>query len=273
MHMKDLKALKTAMTCALVVVVLPFVSVLGQAPAATTVVSTVAPVIPFGSLSPTFRNLMGFMGTRLAVAGNERLTLNGTITLADGSKTAAQVIMELPDHLRYVQTQPPRVVVYDGTTVQTSTGPATTADNNLVESFVLDGVERLLIAQTQGLALRMQGPHIKLVSTASPPNPTPLCELYLLSDKERFITSLQRKQKLYCFDSRTRLLSAAFYQNPGPGSQSTAVETRWSNWGHSGSNQIPGTVTRFENGKIVFSLAVSGNAVAATASDGIFTKP
>src|SRR6266404_4496580 len=224
-----------------------------QAPAVT-VVATPAPVINRGSLSPTFRNLLGFMGDRLAVAGNERLTLNGTITLADGSNTTAQVILELPDHLRYVQTLPPRVVVYDGSTIQTSTGSPTTADNNLVESFVLDGVERFLISQTEGLALRFMGPHVKLADPTNSARPTSLCELYQVSERERFVSSVKRKEKLFCFDSRTRLIASAFYQNTGTGTQ---VETRWSAWSSSGPNQIPGTITRYENGKAVFSVAVA----------------
>ena len=244
---------------------------LAQSPIGTTPVTvTAVPVIKSSLLSPTFRNLLSFMGDRLAVAGNERLTLNGTVTLADGSKTIAIVTLELPDHLRYVQTLPPRTVVYDGSTIQTSTGPPTTADNNLVESLVLDGVERFLISQTEGLAFRFMGPHVKLVDPTNSSRSTSLCELYQVSERERFNGSLKRKQKLFCFDSRTRLIASVFYQDPGIGSQ---VETRWSAWRQSGSNQVPGTIARYENGKTVFSLAVASSAVAPVSNDGSFGKP
>ncbi len=241
---------KTNLMPSIIVTVLLAAGLLAQTPAVT-VVATPAPVINRGNLSPTFRNLLGFMGDRLAIAGNERLTLNGTVTLSDGSKTIAIVTLELPDHLRYVQTLPQRIITYDGSTVLTSSGPPTTVDNNLVESVVLDGVERFLIGQAQGLALRFMGPHIQFVDPANSPRPTSLCELYQVSEKERFISNVKTKQKLFCFDSHTRLIASAFYQNPASGS----------------------SITRYENGKVVFSLAVAGSAVAAAQNDGIFNKP
>jgi len=244
---------------------------LAQAPAVT-VVATPAPVINIASLSPTFRNLLSFVGDRLAVAGNERLTLSGTVTLANGSTSSVQVILELPDHVRYVQTTPARVVIYDGTTVQTSLGPAASADNNLVESLVLDGVERFLISQTEGRALRFFGPWIKVTDAHDSSRTTSFCELYQVSERERFLSGVTRKEKQFCFDSQTRLIASAFYKNPASGSQSINMETRWSGWSRSGKNQIPGIVARYENGNPVFVFVVSTSAVSAAVADGIFNN-
>jgi len=251
--------------------------VFGSGSLRAAVVSASAAIVNKSSLAAPFRLFLQAMGDRLAVPGNERLMMTGTVTLADRSTTNAVVTLELPDHVRYEQASPHHVVVYDGTQVQTNSGPPVTADINLVESFALDGVERFLVGQSQRIAFRALGHHLRLVESLSkskgrivPVGPSTLCDAYQTMEVDRFAPGTPLKPKSYCFEEGSGLLASTHYLNAGA---TTKVHTTWSGWSKTGHNQIPGQIARYENGGAVFTFTVRNGVVSPLQNDGIFSKP
>jgi hypothetical protein len=270
-EMRRSSMLKRAVTVLLMALSLLIGTLPAQVTGTTVSVASSTAVVNKGMLRPAFRYLADSVGSRLTVPGAERLTLVGTMTATNGSQSPAQVILELPDHLRYQQSSPPHTVTYDGNTVRTDSAVPSSADYNLVETFVLDGVERFLQSQTEGRALTHIGSHVPLLDSHDPSRKAALCNMYQVTDQERFIVGVKTIQKTFCFDVKTGLLSSAFYTVPG--TPVVHAETRWSGWNLAGKNEVPGQIERIENSKMVFSFAVQSGAVSSQQNDGIFLKP
>jgi hypothetical protein len=250
----------------------------GQTVATSSAVPYSSGAIAKGSVAPQFRGVLTVLGNHIAVPGNERLTLNGTATLASGAQTTVQLVLQLPSEVRYQQTSPPRLVLYDGTTVRVFTGTNSvtpeTSDYNLVESLALDGVERFLTGQSQGVAQRRIAGRVPLVDSKNPPRAPTFCEMYQVAEPVSLSSSVKMRQKMYCLDSSTRLLASTFYSETATG-VAMHVETRWLGWNSTlfTGSQVPTQIVRMENGSTAFSFTVQSAVVSAWQSDNAFSTP
>jgi hypothetical protein len=201
------------------------------------------------------------MGTRFAARGNERTIMVGTMSRPGSAPVAAVVSYEIPRQIRYEEAG--RVLVHDG---ERGTGQGSLADADAVvlESLLEDSMDGLLYTMPRaqlfrpllyrarlddGKALNYTGPYVDIYEIALP----------ILS-----LGNTVRRKHFY-FDSRTHLLDRVVYFTG-----KVRVETRFQNWRLVSGSQIPGTVSRFEDGIVKFTFTPGQVSIGPAQADRTF---
>lgn len=200
------------------------------------------------------------MGDRVQKPGNERVTLSGTLTGADGSQSQVLIVMELGGRLNIAFTGAPgpQKIVFNGSAA--SVTGAVPSSNDLLESLVDDLPETLLL-------VGRPSPRLLGQRFSSPTGG--LCDYYDVAGFGVAVKQAAPLIKRYCFDSSTALLRRVSYMiDP-----SRAVVTQFGNWTLSNGQEVPGTITRTVAGAQVFEFQAQSAAVSASVADGAFSLP
>jgi len=170
-------------------------------------VVTAAPAVPIASLGlyrcpaqipPVLLHPFFALGDRLMKPGNERITLQGTLTDTAGA-SGVQIVIELGGKLNITWTGPgTQKIVFDGTGPSVSGGIS--SSNDLLASFVDDLAETLLLAG-RGLSPRLLGQRFADASGG-------FCDYYDVATYGSAVKLSKPFIKRYCFDSETSLLKS-----------------------------------------------------------------
>jgi hypothetical protein len=211
-------------------------------------------------VSPLLHKQYVALGDHLQRPGNERATMNGTLTDPLGS-AAVRIVIEHEGKVRIDFTGNSAKLVFDGTAVRT-TGTTTAYNSDLLEALVDDMPDTLMLAIVVGNGFRLIGGGF--------PNPAGgTCDVYDVPIQGQTNKSVPYQLKRYCFDSATGLLQSVLHLDEFTKALSR-VETHFGNWQTINGQAIPGGVVRLRNGSQVFSLQAQSIAISASAADGLF---
>jgi hypothetical protein len=211
------------------------------------------------------------LGSRIYTKGQERLLLTGTLTDANGA-TQVQLLYEVPGRLRLdLQGGSGKTLIFDGASSRAASGSLTTADEDLLESFAGDSADGLLAAIKAGAHLRIVGQRFRADDGTTPNYQGPWYDVYQLTAPARQRGAAGLVSKWFYFDSVTGLLDRVRYAGQSAGSQ-TIVETHFDDWLNEAGQNLPGRITRIENGAEVFAFVRTGATLGPRQNDGLFTQ-
>ena len=216
------------------------------------------------SLPSPVRGYLLALGNRIQTPGNERTTLLGSSTDQKGTESA-QLIWQVPGEIRFVRTNEP-TVIYDPSAGLVNASSITPADADILESLFDDAAESFIYGFSQGSANRFFGSRFRTDTGTTPNYQGPWYDIYNRAATAKAQPGSPSRQKLYYFDSQTRLLAKTLYILPN----SINVSTEFSNWIQSGGQAFPGRIVRTENGSTVFSFTVSQASAGTALNDGLF---
>lgn len=222
-------------------------------------------------LWPQLRAALTTLGDRLERPGRERLLLSGTLTRGTESRRAPlQIIREFPARLRLTEQSGAqlRALTFNRGALEAGEESAAFA-HALIESLVLDTAEQFFSESTQGAALRFLGSRVRPDDGSASDYTGPSYDVYEVTGAVRIGDQEHRQTKLFYFNSNTLLLELVRYEANRNGSRVT-VETRFSEWQQTDSQQVARLIKRTENGQPVFTVTVTAASFAARAEDGIF---
>ncbi len=117
-------------------------------------------------ISPQLMPALSALGNRLEKPGQERLTLLGTITRPQQSKTAnaARLILEYPDQLRLEEQSGSlvKITLVGPNGASKLGGPLQGTDADETESLLLDSADHFFAGKMKGLAIRNLGQRFRL---------------------------------------------------------------------------------------------------------------
>lgn len=221
-----------------------------------------------GRLWPQLRPMSVALGDRLEKPGKERLILTGHLRRASkrNENRPTRLILEFPDRLRLEEQD--SVTVYNND-FASSNGVLKNNERDEVESLLFDFVDHFFASQMQGAATRFLGSRFRLDDGANPHYTGPYYEVYQVTDRIAVKQELREQSKLYFFNSDTLLLERVRYQVERDG-EAVEVEVLISGWRKVDGQQIPGAITRTENGAPVLSLSIISATVGGRQNDGLF---
>lgn len=219
-------------------------------------------------LWPQLRPMSKALGDRLEKPGKERLILIGTLRRASNrsENRPARLILEFPDRLRLEEQD--GVTIYNND-FASSNGVLKRNERDEVESLLFDFVDHFFASQMRGDATRFLGSRFRLDDSANPNYTGPFYELYQITDRIAVKQEVREQPKLYFFNSDTLLLERVRYQVERDG-EPVEVEVLISGWRNVDGQQIPGAITRAENGAPVLALSITSAVVGRKQNDGIF---
>jgi hypothetical protein len=213
------------------------------------------------------RPALNQLGDRLEQRGKERLSIAGTISSADTTAPQPlQLVLEYPEQVRISRQTgiSGRVITFNGNAANESTNRLEPADLDLIQSVLYDSAERFFLKQSSGIPTRALGNHFRNDDGSYD-------DIYQVLDRVSLGPDAKDGIKFFCFESNSQLLSRVRYDSVS-GGITTKVETRLSNWQKLGDQRLPGTISRFENGQLVFTLNLSTTVLGPHANDGILNR-
>ena len=222
---------------------------------------------------PALARMIEKLGSRLEMAGQERVEMVGTLAREGSSPVAVRIYWEFPGRMRVEEKRGERdeSTVFDGGKLDKSHGVAGQRDKDLMEMLVHDSMEGFFIAWMRGQAMRFLGSGFRSRNEAGEPE-GPDYDLYEMTDHLEVGRERIERTKLYRFDTELALLGGVSYRLQ-LGTAVTRVDVELSEWGQVDGHAIPGRIVRYENGVAVLELAVREAGVSGKAEDGLFSDP
>jgi hypothetical protein len=220
-------------------------------------------------LWPRLRDASEVLGDRLEKTGKERLILVGRLRRASkkNEDRPARLILEFPDRLRLEEQD--EVTVYDNGGFASSNRILKRDERDEVESLLFDSADHFFAAQMRGSATRFLGSGFRLDDGANPHYTGPFYDLYQVADRIAVKQEVRDQQKLYFFNSDSLLLERVRYKIER-GGESVNVEVVMRGWRKVDGQQIPGAITRTEEGAPVLSLSITSAMITGKLNDGIW---
>ena len=223
-------------------------------------------------LPPELQTIATALGDRLQTPGKERVTITGTLT-ESGNTSTVTVTYQLPNSFRCDRGgAKSRSVSFDGNDNSASDGNLTEQDEDLMESFLEDAPETMLYSLLHGTSLRVLTRRARMDDGTKPNYLGPWAAIYQLVGGAKSRSNQILRQKHYYFDSVTHLPTLVRYRIKQSKGSLTAVETSRTDWIKAGGQQIPGTISRSEDGKNVFVFHATSVSLSPGADDGFFSK-
>jgi 23S rRNA G2069 N7-methylase RlmK/C1962 C5-methylase RlmI len=119
-------------------------------------------------------------------------------------------------------------------------------------------------------SLRVIATYARMDDGSAPNYTGPLVDIFQVVGPVQSRTGKPVRQKHYYFDSKTHLLLEVDYLLKRSDGSTTGVRVQRSNWTSVNGQMVPGTVTRQEGGKTVFSFTASNATFSAATADGTF---
>ena len=216
------------------------------------------------ALPVELRSAMAAIGDRFLAPGKERITMNGTLSVGSAAPKTVMVISELPRKFSYL----------DGSGASvTSNGTATTANvsvDNLVmlQSLFEDTLDGMLYQAPTAVRFRPLMHRARTDDGKAKIYNGPYVDIYELVLAEPSL-GMALQQKHFYFDSTTHLLSQVVYLTGTPQSP-TRVQTTFTNWQMVNGTQVPGAITRTENGVMRLKFVASQTTVGPVGNTSVF---
>jgi hypothetical protein len=209
------------------------------------------------------------LGDRLEKPGKERLIFTGTLRRASkrNEDRPTRLILEFPDRLRLEEQD--GVTVYNNGDFTFSNGVLKKNEQDEVESLIFDFVDHFLAAQMQGAATRFLGSRFRMDNGKNPQYAGPFYDLYQVTDRTAIKKTVREQRKLYYFNSNNLLLERVRYQIERDG-KPIKVESLIGDWRKVDGQQIPGAITRTEDGAPALSFSITSATITKKLNDGIF---
>lgn len=225
-------------------------------------------------LWPRLSEALRLLGDRLEKPGKERLTLAGTLRRQnDALAVPFRLVLELPRRMRLEElSATPRVSGFDGSKGWVLGATLSDADRDTIETLVFDAVEGFFLGQMQGFATRDLGSRFRLGDGKTPNYTGPFYDIYQVSDRIGFGTSVRVQPKLFYFNSDTLLLERVRYQIERNG-RAVKVEVQIGGWQNSSGQQLYTSIIRLEDGAPRLTLAIISAVLGQRLNDGIFNSP
>jgi hypothetical protein len=237
----------------------PSVAFQAAAPPANPVATPDPNYVRRALIAPQLMSAFKALGNRLETPGHERLTLVGTLSRPQQAKGVSPVrlILEFPGQLRLEEQAGSllKVTLVGTGGASKLGGPLATQDEDEVESLLHDSADHFFAGRIKGLAMRALGQHFRLDDGTATNYTGPYYDIYQLNDQVSLTAAARPQQKFYYFNSQTQLLESVRYDLQRGGSV-VKVETQISDWKNVGGQQLPGTITRLENGQPVLVLNI-----------------
>ncbi len=227
-------------------------------------------IVP-SSLPPEFGAAFQKMGGRMTGAANASVTLSGTLTDANGPRTA-QITVQAPGLLRF-QDGNSCVLAFDGNQFQGKNNPGGAGDQRIQESLLANFPDMVFLQLATGGGLRRIGGGFRTDDGKNPNYTGPYWRLYAFAPGPR--PGLKAGQPLQqpifiALDEQTGLLAEVRVAlNAGKANQQV-TQTQFQNWFQQSGQWFPGQITRLENGKQVLSFQVQQAGVSGQAAPSLF---
>ena len=211
------------------------------------------------------------LGPEMNSHGSERVILTGTLTDANGSLPIT-ITRELDQNFRIDigGSKPKTLIAGNLPGTPSVTASLSSEDIALLETLIDDSPEGFLYGFLDGVPYRWLGLRFRTDDGTKPNYEGPWYDIYIRARKLTMLPGSPQHQKFTLLDSTTALYAFSRYTSASGGSQ-VQVQVSYSNWTtNSNGQQIPGTITRTENGAQVFSIQITSKANAPTQQDGLF---
>jgi len=220
-----------------------------------------------GSLQDYYRAL----GNELR-PGSERTVLTGTLTTPDGT-VPFTFTRELDQNARMdIGGTKPAAVVASGLLGDPSvTTGASETEDAIMETLTDDSPESFIYGVVDGASYRRIGGRFRTDDGTTPDYSGPFYDLYWRVSRVSALPGKPLREKLVFFDSLTQLFANSRYSAVRLDGTAVQVEVSYDNWTKVDGRPVPGTISRTENGRQVFSIRVTSVASATSAADGLFT--
>jgi hypothetical protein len=239
----------------------------GQSPAP--VVQAVSPgYLNPGNLHGEIADYLRAYGQRLSVPGQERTILVGSYS--DGKTSLpATFTFQWPSQVRFdLAGSSPKTLIFNGAV---STAAAGSPDLDLLETLSDDTAESFFRGLAAGVPTQWLGGRFRTedISTSAPYT-GPLRDIFRRASSVAVVPGVPLRMKFYLFDSRTKYFAGCRYEIQRAGI-TVKVEVISGAWTKVGAEAFPSSITRFENGKQVFSFSIKSAAAVAKTADATFT--
>lgn len=229
---------------------------------------------------PQLRSALDAYGDRLEKPGKERLIAVGTISNTNHSindKIPVRLISEFPDKLRLEKQNNGKIetTIFDGKTKFKLGGAIKKEEEDELDSLVFDSLEHFLAGQLQGYAIRFLGDRFRLDDGKSPNYTGPFYDIYQMMEPLSDIRNEKKHvilQKHYYLNSDTHRLERVTYELTGRDGVVNVV-IQIAGWQKVNGQNLPTSITRYENGKPTLTLTINTITLSPRAEDGIFTNP
>lgn len=216
------------------------------------------------SLGPFFQ----VMGSRMTSSDTAQVTLAGTTSDANSSRSA-QIVIQAPGYLSYRE-GPAKALTFNGTQFKSNSGAVADKDQSVLESLMSYVPDALYLQIASGGTLRRIGGHFA-PGPAAKGNSGPHWTVYAFSPKPRagLAQGKALQQNLFiCIDETTGLISEVRSVVSSPGNVAPRViQTQFTGWNQQNKQWFPGQITRLENGLQTLSFTIqqasTGPAIAA----------
>lgn len=197
---------------------------------------------------------LAVLGERVRVSGKELTIYTGEVVDANGNRSPAQVIHQLPALVRLAGFKPGQTVLsFDG---DRASGVLSSDDELLLETFVMDLPEGMLASIQASAAVRFLGSGFGQDPLKTPKYVGARYDIFDVTSDIRSRSDRVTRSRLYYFDSLTGLLqSTRYYDRSRP--TPVKLETRFSDWRSIDGSAYPGRIDRYERGQRVFSFIVN----------------
>lgn len=220
-----------------------------------------------GKLNPAIRGIPNAIGTRTEIPGKERIVFQATKTVGGGSPTSVLLTYEWPGKVRIDDQADKHSSVFDGNGLSSSSGKASNDDADISEILTEDSTEGMLASLVSNSNVRLVDTNVRIVDGSSSNRLTGTCDLFQVNYNSSTRGQKTTSEKFYCFDSKTKLLSTVVYKRGA-----ITVETRILGWKSIGSDTVPTSIRRMENGVEKFTLQFASTQLAPLQSDSTFQK-
>ena len=205
-------------------------------------------------------------------AGHERRILQGVVS-AGGMSTSFSSTRQLDDSIRLdIGTSSVRSIVItglQGQAVLQASSAITEADYDLLETLEEDSAEAFLYSFANGARLQWIGANFSPNGVTLATYRGPYYDVFGQGSELKTRPNNPTRNKLYLFDSATKLLAATRYEIQRNGSP-VSVEVVFGGWIKTVGIQLPGTIVRKENGQEIFSISVQSVTSVAAQADSVF---
>jgi len=218
----------------------------------------------------------------------ERLAIYGTLTFSvasgAGNEYTIRLITEFPHHLRLeewvplgaVQSNPTRIIGFDGRQAWSNAGALTPQELGLIESIVFDLPDHFFIGQMSHLATRPLGKGFRADNGANPNYTGPFYDIYQVFDQTTMAGQSSFRPKLYYFRSDNQRVERVRYQMAlvnAPLINPVNVDIRMPIWSSVSGQQLATAIERTENGSSVWTLSLNSSTaiLSPRADDGMFS--
>lgn len=238
---------------------------------AATAQTTALPPLSPTQMPSLIRQHAEVMGDRLSKPGKERVVISGVLTDASG-EAPAQIIVQQPVLFRLDKQGAKAVSVgFDGAQGFAAQKSQTSADDEaLLESFSDDSPEGFLHAASGGAGLWLVGRRFRVQDPTNATPTTQWVDIYAMLRPVKQRKDRLLRQKMYHFDSNTRLLSRVVYQSSAGGPM---VETIFEGWQNISGQAVPTVWKRRDGGRVVFSFRTTGAVFSSGTADAAWARP